>query len=138
MAGYNFAQNIIGLKKGAGDIHELELEVAQLSASVLTIGEKVEEIEEQIDGAYYKPIVMQNPSITVQAKTIHEFIFTETMETNEQIIGFMPKYMGEGVFMFTNCYKNVDGNIVLTVFNGSDMAHQTNGNISGVVVYKKV
>lgn len=42
MAGYNFAQNIIGLKKGDGDIHELELEVSQLSASVLTIGEKVE------------------------------------------------------------------------------------------------
>lgn len=43
MAGYNYAQNIIGLKKGAGDIHELELEVAQLSASVLTIGEKLED-----------------------------------------------------------------------------------------------
>lgn len=37
MAGFNYAQNIIGLKKSNGDIHELELEVAQLSASVLSI-----------------------------------------------------------------------------------------------------
>lgn len=130
MAGFNFAQNIIGLKKGSGDIHELELEVAQLSASVLTI-------KEQIDGVYYKPITMTNPSITVQGQTVHEFIFPDKMAKNEQIVGFMPKYMGEGVFTFTNCYKNVDGNIVVTVFNGSGSARQTNGNISGVVVYKK-
>lgn len=45
MAGFNYAQNIIGLKKGAGDIHELELEVAQLSASVLSIAGDVDELE---------------------------------------------------------------------------------------------
>lgn len=46
MAGFNYAQNIIGLKKG--DVHELEVEVANLSASVLSIGESVEEIELEI------------------------------------------------------------------------------------------
>lgn len=42
MAGFNYAQNIIGLKKGASDIHELEVEVANLSASVLEIKGDVE------------------------------------------------------------------------------------------------
>lgn len=45
MAGFNYAQNIIGIKKGAGDIHELEVEVANLSASVLSIGEDVTSLE---------------------------------------------------------------------------------------------
>ena len=62
MAGYNFAQNIIGLKKGSGDIRELELEVAQLSASVLEIGEKVENAttystDEKIVGTYLGEIL---------------------------------------------------------------------------------
>lgn len=37
MAGYNFSQNIIGLNKTNGDVHELEVEVANLSASVAEI-----------------------------------------------------------------------------------------------------
>lgn len=45
MAGFNFAQNIIGLNKTNGDIHELEVEVANLSASVLSIAGDVDELE---------------------------------------------------------------------------------------------
>lgn len=48
MAGYNFAQNIIGLNKTNGDIHELEVEVANLSASVLSIGEDVSQLNSSI------------------------------------------------------------------------------------------
>ena len=74
MAGYNYAQNIIGLKKGAGDIHELELEVAQLSAFVLTIGEKVEDIstystDEKIVGTW------------VDGSPIYEKTYTDVMPT---------------------------------------------------------
>ena len=45
MAGYNFSQNIIGLNKTNGDIHELEVEVANLSASILSIGGDVDTLE---------------------------------------------------------------------------------------------
>lgn len=45
MAGFNYAQNIIGLDKVKGDIHELEVDVANLSASVLTISGDVDELE---------------------------------------------------------------------------------------------
>lgn len=45
MAGFNYAQNIIGLDKVKGDIHELEVDVASLSASVLTISGDVDELE---------------------------------------------------------------------------------------------
>lgn len=43
MAGFNYAQNIIGLKNG--DIHELEVEVANLSTSVLTVKGELEDID---------------------------------------------------------------------------------------------
>lgn len=45
MAGFNYAQNIIGLDKVKGNIHELEVDVANLSASVLTIAGDVDELE---------------------------------------------------------------------------------------------
>lgn len=45
MAGFNYGQNIIGLNKIKGDIHELEVDVANLSASVLTIAGDVDELE---------------------------------------------------------------------------------------------
>lgn len=57
MAGFNYAQNIIGLKKG--DIHELEVEVANLSASVLTIGEVIEDIQNEL--------TIENKSITLNS-----------------------------------------------------------------------
>lgn len=44
MAGFNFSQNIIGLDKVKGDVHELEVDVANLSASVLSIAGDVQEI----------------------------------------------------------------------------------------------
>lgn len=50
MAGFNYAQNIIGLKKGSGDIHELELEVAQLSASILSINGEIEDLSDWGEG----------------------------------------------------------------------------------------
>ena len=48
MAGFNYAQNIIGLDKVKGDIHELELSISQLSASNLPYS-GTESIKEAID-----------------------------------------------------------------------------------------
>lgn len=94
MAGFNYAQNIIGLKKGSGDIHELELEVAQLSASVLTIGEKVENAttystDEKIVGTWVDGSNIYEKTIIINSlgyETAGEFLEVGTIDDCNELI----------------------------------------------------
>lgn len=73
MAGYNFSQNIIGLNKTNGDIHELEVEVANLSASVLSIAGDVDELELSISQLSASTLPYSSDE-TIKEKIDDEFI----------------------------------------------------------------
>lgn len=119
-------------------LEEIVLDINQLSSSVLTINNKIENMTSS--DYIFRDVVVTSPSITINGDSILDIDTGTTIPDDEVLCGCASRYAGLPEFVLTNMYTTVVENVKhlkVTILNPTSSQHTSTGNISFICISKK-